>query len=188
MRKELDCPPLVLETHGGAGKLFDACFADVAEGVVFETAPAKAALLALQRPGWRVYEAPSEVAIAAGVADDLPFNLLDCDPYGDPWPVLRAFWEQPRSRGATLAVVVNDGLRQKIKLNGGWDVASIEPVISQFGASGLHDRYLDACRWFLAELAGHAGYAMARWTGYYTGHALQMTHYAAVFTSSGGAR
>lgn len=82
--------PIVMETHGGAGKLFDACYGNVRDGIVFEKNPKKSKLIGLQRPTWRVYEADCESAIVSGIGGDLPVNLLDVDPYGDPWPVIDA--------------------------------------------------------------------------------------------------
>ena len=72
--------------------MFGACYDGVESGIVFEKNPQKTKLLGLQRPTWRVYEADCEVAINAGVGNDLPVNLLDVDPYGDPWPVIEAFF------------------------------------------------------------------------------------------------
>jgi hypothetical protein len=57
--------PVVCETHGGAGKLFDACYPLVRRGVVFEKDAEKAATLAKQRPSWSVYECDATAALDA---------------------------------------------------------------------------------------------------------------------------
>ena len=175
--------PVVMETHGGAGKLYRACYSHVAQGVVFETDAEKTELLARQRPTWAVYEAKSETALAAGVGAHLEINVLDLDPYGEPWPVLEAFFTSERPRAPRLWVVVNDGLRQKVRISGGWNVRSLEKAVARFG-NNLDRMYLDVCRWLLAEHAKAAGYALRRFQGYYCGHGDQMTHYAAMLEQS----
>lgn len=177
--RELAAPPVVMETHGGAGALYRACYSQISRGVVFEKDPAKCDLLARQRPGWAVYETNVEGALAAGAGAHLEINVLDLDPYGEPWPALRAFMESERPRAARLWLVVNDGLRQKVRMGGAWSCASLQPAVARFG-NNLHDCYLDVCRWMIAETTEAVGYALRRFQGYYTGHGDQMTHYAAL--------
>jgi hypothetical protein len=172
--------PVVMETHGGYGKLYARCYSHLGVGVVFEKRPEKAAKLAQQRPGWAVYEADCTMALSGGVGAHLPVNFLDLDPYGEPWPVLDAFLESKRTLPERLVVVVNDGLRQKCKLNGGWTVRSLQPIVDRIGNGALYEKYLEVCRDLVKEKAARAGYTLRRWTGYYCGFADQMTHYAAV--------
>lgn len=174
--------PVVLETHGGFGKLYARCYSSVADGVVFESNPVKAARLGLQRPEWAVYEADCEEAMRAGVGGHLPVNFVDLDPYGQPWPALDAFFEGLKPQVPRLVLVVNDGLRQKMKSNSGWTVRGLESVIDRFGNAALYPRYLEVCKELVKEKAAKAGYVLRRWTGYYCGFRDQMTHYAAVFT------
>ena len=176
--RELEAP-VVMETHAGFGKLYDRCYSHLVEGVAFETNPEKTAKLARQRPSWAVYESDCLMALRAGVGSHLPVNFLDLDPYGEPWPVLDAFLETRRSPDK-LVVVVNDGLRQSLKMNGGWHVKSLQAVVERVGNVGLYERYLEIAQDLVKEKAGKVGYSLVRWTGYYTGHAGQMTHYAAV--------
>lgn len=117
--------PVVMETHGGAGKLYEACYPHVEQGIVFEKDDTKLAILGRQRPTWAVYGATCETAISGGAGAHLPVNILDVDPYGNPWPVIGAFFESDRPRPELMAVVVNDGLRQKVKQGGSWDVGSL---------------------------------------------------------------
>src|SRR6185369_12380276 len=107
----------------------------------FEHDPAKAAKLGRQRPTWRVYEAEAEGALAGGVGKDLAINFLDLDPYGSPWGFLTAFLES-RTIGGPLWIVVNDGLRQKLRLGGAWHVTCLRDVVARRG-NDLHDVYLD---------------------------------------------
>lgn len=167
-----------METHGGAGALYRACYSHLARGVVFEKDAAKCDLLARQRPGWAVYETNVETALAVGAGSHLEINVLDLDPYGEPWPTLKAFLSSERPRAPRLWVVVNDGLRQKVRIGGAWSVGSLHAAVQRFG-NNLDPIYLDVCRWMVAQYAEAAGYTLRRFYGYYTGHGQQMTHYAA---------
>ncbi len=172
--------PVVLETHGGMGKLFARCYSMIPDGVVFENNPVKAAQLGRQRPTWAVYEADCVRALAAGAGGHLPINFVDLDPYGEPWPALDAFFLGIKPTVPRLVLVVNDGLRQKLKMNGGWAVHSLQSIVDRFGNAVLYDRYLEICKDLVKEKAAKAGYSLRRWAGYYCGHLGQMTHYAAV--------
>lgn len=169
--------PVIMETHGGLGKLYNACYQGIDSGVVFEKDPRKAGRLGLQRPTWAVYEADSTEAIRAGVGNHLEVNILDLDPYGEPWPTIEAFFNSDRLFPDMLFVAVNDGLRQKLRI-GGWDVGSMQGIVSKYG-NNLQDIYLDVCRELMQEKAAKAGYSLNRFVGYYCGHAKQMTHYLA---------
>lgn len=184
--RELQAAPVVLETHGGLGTLWRYCYQDVADGVVLEKDPVKAAVLGRQRPGWAVYQADCIAALAAGVGAHLPINFVDIDPYGSPWPVFDALFGSVRPWPDRLAVAVNDGLRHKLKTGSGWHVEALESVVDRYGAEVLYDDYLAICRELVEEKAAQAGYSLRRWTGYYCGHSQAMTHYAAILTRSGG--
>lgn len=176
---ELTDKPVVLESHGGFGKIFGPCYGFVTSGVVFEQNSVKAEALSRQRPTWSVYEADCEKALAAGFGAHLPVNFLDLDPYGQPWPALDAFLRSERERPSRLVIAVNDGLRQKLQLNGGWDVASMRPMVEKYG-NRLYAIYLDVAKDLMQQKAAEAGYRLCRWTGYYCGANHAMTHYAAV--------
>ena len=180
--------PVILETHGGYGAIFDACYSRVATGVVFETDEKKTCALVKQRPTWAVYESDCVGPISAGLAADVPVTLLDCDPYGEPWPVIDAFFESKRDFQPRMGVAVNDGLRQKCKLQAGWKVKSLAGIVEKFGNVALYDNYLQFCRILIEEKAAKAGYALRRWTGYHCGHNQAMTHYAAILEMTGNSR
>lgn len=171
--------PMVMETHGGAGKLYEACYGHIEEGVVFEKDEAKLAILGKQRPTWAVYGANCEAAILGGAGAHLPVNFLDVDPYGDPWPVISAFFSSNRPRPKSVAVVVNDGLRQKTRVGGAWDAGSLSEMVLKYG-NGLDAHYLDICQELMESKAAQAGYGLSRWAGYYCGYMDQMTHYLAI--------
>lgn len=163
--------PVILETHGGEGVIFAACYGSAATGPVFEKNPEKAEILARQRPGWLVYETDCMAALSARCGNGLGINFLDVDPYGDPWPVIRAFFDAGYDLPDTLAVAVNDGLRQKVKQHAGWAVRSMRPAVEQFGNADLYANYLEVCQALMAQISGPWGYEIAQWTGYYCGHA-----------------
>lgn len=178
---ELD-DPVVLESHGGTGRLYNECYkTKVDRGVVFELDESKADVLAAQRPQWAVYEADSEYAIGAGAGSHMACNFIDLDPYGQPWPVVEAFFESDRPKPDRLVFAVNDGLRQSLQMGRGWDVDTLKPVMGKWANVSLYDNYLDVCKHLLAYHADLCGYSLVSWGGYHCGHGNNMTHYGAVF-------
>ena len=171
--------PVVMETHGGLGKIWSACYRTVLDGVVFEKKPERAGFLARQRPTWAVYEADCVAAVRGGAGAHLEVNVLDVDPYGDPWPAIGAFFESERPRAPAVYVMVNDGLRQGVRMCKAWSCGTLAGMVERFG-NDLHGVYLDVCQELMKEKASQAGYGLARFAGYYCGHAQMMTHYVAV--------
>lgn len=178
--KHLAQPPVILETHGGRGRVFDRVYPSVLQGMVFEVDPAKAEYLSHQRPSWSVYQGKCEQALEDGLGAHLAINLIDCDPYSEPWPALEAFFLSERPRPARIAIAVNDGLRQKLRLQGGWSVHSLRQAVEKWGNAALCDQYLAVCRWKLEKLAALQDYRLTHWTGYHCGAHDDMTHYAAI--------
>lgn len=176
--------PVVMETHGGYGRLWLECYRDVVDGVVFEVDGHKADTLAEQRPSWAVYQADCVTALAGGAGAHLAINLLDVDPYGEPWPVLDAFFASERPRPNRMVVVVNDGLRRNVRFGFAWHVGSLAPIVERYG-NDLFDRYLEACEEIMQQKAAQAGYAVSRFSGYYCGEKKNMTHYLAILDRQG---
>lgn len=172
--------PNVMETHGGMGEIWQTCYYQLPYGVVFESDRARAAALALQRPTWSVYEANCVKALGLGAGSHFPVNLLDIDPYGEAWTTIEAFMSSARPRTSPLVVVVNDGLRNRIKLGRAWKTAILQPFVEKYG-NDLHDIYLEICEEKLGELGLIAGYRLDKFEGYYCGDEGKMTHYLAVY-------
>lgn len=172
--------PIILETHGGFGDVYRRCYSDVQNGIVLEKDPRKSAVLAKQRPSWMVYECDTLSAVRGGVGNLLPVNFIDVDPYGDPWNIIGAFFETLKNPQEKMVIAVNDGLRQKLKRNGGWSVESMQHVVQRYGNSELYRNYDKICLELMKEKAAKAGYSVDRWWVYYCGYAKQMTHYAAI--------
>jgi hypothetical protein len=168
--------PIIMETFGGYGKLFSACYTDVQRGVVFDKDPDKAARLALQRPTWAVYEADCEAALSCGAGAHLMINALDVDSYGSPFETIAAYFESNRPRSKRLWVVVNDGLRQNARLGDAWSVEVLKPAVAVFG-NQLDPIYLEACRFLMELHARKAGYKLDSFAGYYCGSKGQICHY-----------
>lgn len=174
---------LVLETHGGFGRIYERVY-DRLAGVVIEKDDKKAKHLAQQRPTWRVYQRDCGKALGAGLAADLAFSVIDLDPYGSPFDVLEAiFCGEPRNLAPRLQLVVNDGLRNKVKVGGAWHTARLKPIVARWG-NDLYPVYLDVARELVREIVGAAGFKVAEWGGYYCGANGDMTHYLATLERS----
>ena len=179
MLDSVDGDPVVLEAFGGSGKVFEYVYENVATGIVFEKDWAKVSDLARQRPTWRVYQGDCVKLLAAGVGADLEPNVLDLDPYGSPFESLRAFMTSERNRPKRLDLVVNDGMRNKVQIDGGMDCKELQSYIARFG-SQAYQFYLDIAKMKVAEIVKVGGYKIAQWRGYYTGRGQRITHYWAV--------
>lgn len=178
--KRLPASPVILETHGGKGRVFERTYPHVKQGIVFELDQSKTELLARQRPTWAVYQGKSEASLEVGIGAHLLVNFLDVDPFGECWPTLDAFFNSERPRADVLAVAVNDGLRQKLRLQAGWHVRSMRQAIEKWGNAGIFERYLQVCEWKLQQIAARQQYALTHWTGYYCGDQGDMTHFGAI--------
>lgn len=165
----------VLETHGGWGRVGERLYMGHS-GTVVEKDAKKSAHLSATRPRWRCYQADSEKVLRAGLCSDTPFALVDIDPYGSPFDVIDALFSSPRQWPESVQLVVNDGMRQKVKLGGAWHVGVLREAVDRRG-NDLYPIYLDVVRELIATSVLRAGFSVAGWVGYYTGHGNNMTHY-----------
>lgn len=170
--------PVVMETHGGVGKIYEACYLGLPGGVVFERNGKRAGILAAQRPTWAVYEADSVRALKLGAGGHLTVNLLDLDPYGSPWEAIEAFLTSDRPKPDKLVIVVNDGLLQKVRTGGARSVGILKEAVTKYG-NDLWPVYLNVCEELLQQKATLAGYRLDRFWGYQCGKMQQMAHYLA---------
>lgn len=175
VRRKVGGEPLVVETHGGAGFLFSRCYSDLRRGYVLERDPKRTSHLARQRPTWSVLEGDSEAMIAGGALANVPARILDVDPYGDPWPVLRAFFREWRARGP-IAVVVNDGLKQKARRRATYRDKTLAPLAGQWGGK-LYEHYLEVAESLMRSTANDAGFEVTSFSGYHA--TIDISHYAA---------
>ncbi len=172
-------PPVVLEAYGGYGAIWQRCYRDLPQGCVFEQQRHKGDVLCAQRPTWAVYVGDCAPALHAGAGAHLPVNVLDLDPYGDPWPALDAFCTSERPRPPVLAIAVHDGLLQYIRRFNGGAHSSLAAWVPRYGAEGLADHYLEACQEQLRTTVAQAGYRLSHWAGMY-GRRTTTAHYLAV--------
>jgi len=177
--KEID-NPIICETHGGKGQVWERCYKDFKTGVVFEKKEDKSAILAAQRPTWAVYESDCIIGMLGGIQDLFKINFLDIDPYGDPWPVIDAFFTGQKEKIKPLVIAVNDGLRLGVKMNIAWTYGSLKKYVEKYGNQSIYKNYVDICQEMLEEKASDHGYEMRLWAGYYCGKNKQMTHYGCV--------
>ena len=177
--KEIDAP-IIMETHGGIGVLFNACYRDIKHGVVFEKDPVKVVSLAEQRPTWLVYEADCVRAIAGGVGEHLPINFFDLDPYGSPWEAVATIFDHWKYLPPKFALAIIDGQRQKVRAKGSWMIKQLQAFVSVYGNDQIFVNYKEVCEELFAALAAARGFAIKRWTAYYCGHIKNMTHFGAI--------
>ena len=174
--------PVILETHGGRGKLFRRCYSAIDIGIVFEKDAMKAEVLVRQRPNWAVYESDCVWALKNGVGSHLEINFIDCDPYGQAWQVLQAFFESDRPRADRVVLVVHDGIRNNLRWFGGHDYPFFESIIEKMGNIDLYRNYIRACEDMLTEIVDTAGYDVESFGGFYSKKDKNQTHFFAELT------
>lgn len=168
--------PVIVETNGGHGRMYATVYHDIIDGVVFEKNPKLTDWLCVQRPTWSVYEGDCVRAITAGAGKHLDVNFLDVDPFGSPWDILSAWFNSSRPHVPVLNVVVNDGLRNKLKTGSAWSVRVLHDYVDKYG-NDLYGKYLELCKVMLADIASVQKYTLTKWLGYYCGYGHNMTHY-----------
>ena len=173
----------ILETHGGKGRVWERVYSGFS-GVVIEKNPDKTEFLVIQRPTWKVYEGDSVRLLFGGLCRAEAFSVIDVDPYGEPWPIFRALVERHDAWPSSFGIAVNDGLRQKLKLGGGWNVNSVKHLAERYGNRAMYSNYLAVCKVMIEEMFAPLGFSITWWHGYYCGANNDMTHYAAVLTRS----
>jgi hypothetical protein len=177
--RERGVTPVVVETNGGWGELYRRCYSDIPEGVVLEKDGEKAKHLARQRPSWATYAGDNVGALSVGVGAHLEATVLDADPYGDPWPLLEAWFGSRRRHAPVLGVIVTDGLGMRVRRGWLWRTASARTMVEQYGNQLDDAEYLRASADRLGRLVRPVGYQVDHFGGYRCGHADQMTHWRA---------
>ena len=171
-------PPVILETNGGMGELYNHCYHGIKNGVVFEKDKKKAVFLAEQRPSWDVWNCDCVNGIKNGIGGNKKFNLIDIDPYGSCWDIVDAVFMNGRKLAKRLVIVCNDGMRQKIQISGAGNIKQLIEIKRQYG-NNIHPKYLEVCKKLLNQKAATRGLRVSSFKGYYCGHQGQMTHWLA---------
>lgn len=174
-------PFVVLEAFGGWGKLYQDLYTNAEFGMVLEENPQKAGALGMQRPTWRVYECKSEIALGGGLAADIPFTLVDLDPYGECWTTLKAFALSKRKMSDEFVVVCHDGGRNPIMMGRAWQSKIFAPYVLKYGNRDPVEHYLEVCEEIMRDTAQEAGFAVTHWQTAYGGFRRQSAHHLAVW-------
>lgn len=149
----------MLETHGGTGRLYEACYHEIDRGIVCEINEKRAYVLARQRPAWLVCCNDARDICATGMLGKMQVDLVDIDPYGDPWPYTMA--AMAALNGMSYWVVVQDGLPAKLKVSVR-DVKSVRPALGKFG-SDIHSQYDQVARFLVEREAERLGCSLGQW-------------------------
>ncbi len=173
-------PPVVMETHGGLGHVYQAIYTNVEDGVVFEKMPDRTIILAEQRPTWAMYETDCVAALQQGAGSHLCVNLLDLDPYGGCWETMQAFFKSERPFAKRMILVVNDGMAHKIRGGGAWDTEILAPYVAKYGNHNMWSMYQQVAEEMTADIVREAGYEVTFWDGYRCGIEQKMLHFLAV--------
>ena len=172
--------PIIMETHGGTGALFNSCYRGVEHGIVFEKDSKKVIDLAKQRPTWPVYEADCVVGISNGIGDHLAINFFDIDPHGSPWDAVVAIFDHWKYLPSKFAMAITDGQRQKSKLKDSWRSKQLQPSVALYGNDQIYYNYKEVCAKYFSETVATRGFTITKWTSYYCGHTKDITHFGAI--------
>ena len=63
-------------------------------------------------------------------------------------------------------MVATDGLIQKTKLGGAWDVDYLRDAVARYGNENVYDMYLTICQELLEQFSSPVGYRVDKWTAY----------------------
>lgn len=171
-----DRAPVVLETHGGFGRVYEKTWYRADRGVVIEKDAIKCEHLAMQRPTWAVYQGDCIEAIGAGLAQRTAFDIIDVDPYGAPFDIFDALCRPTRRFPDLWHLVVNDGMRQGAQRGVSWQVDALKPIVARRG-NNIFRVYKEVAREIVEMYLARIGFKVTGWYAYYTGHADLMTHY-----------
>jgi hypothetical protein len=114
LRRELGSPT-VLEGFTGEGRMYRAAWEGL-RGATIDKDEAKVRDAARERPTWAVYQGDTERALRAGWMAHHPFEVIDLDAYGSPWPFVRA-WFAPRARAPRTVLVLTDGYFGQVSMS-----------------------------------------------------------------------
>lgn len=102
-------PSAVLECFIGEGALYQTCWRGAVAGVAMDMVADKVRAAAAERPHWLVACTEVEGAIQNGIGRYTPFDVVDVDAYGEPWPYVRAWMISRRLRARRTVIVCTDG-------------------------------------------------------------------------------
>jgi hypothetical protein len=107
----------ILETFSGEGLMYDGCWS-MFSGACIDSDAAKARDSARSRPRWRTYCGDTGRALSAGWLSSVAFDVVDIDPYGEPWPYVRAFFDTERAMPDQWWLILTDGYWPQMNRSG----------------------------------------------------------------------
>lgn len=110
--KHLPRTARVLEFFTGDGVMHEFCWSHFA-GATIDKDSKKSAIAASERPTWAVYEGETEASIGGGWMSHVPWDVIDIDAYGSPWPFLLAWARSDRARARETVIVLTDGIMSR---------------------------------------------------------------------------
>ena len=181
-QKPLDTlQPLVLECFGGFGMIFAHCYREVdARGATMDMDKEKVKMLARQRRDWIVARGDNAKLIGAGFCHWIPFDIIDADAFGSPWPVVNGWIQTDRMRAQRTWIVATDGLSYKFKQTGTARIkdANISAVTQKYGDEYMRSNYPDVAREILDLAIAGKGLEIAYWN-FHTGGNQKVSHWTA---------
>jgi len=106
----------VLEAFAGEGGMYRALWSEARRGLTMDKDPVKVRDASKERQNWAVYKADSERALWAGIGGDFPYDIVDIDAYGSPWPFVRTWFESERLRANPTWLILTDGYMRRASL------------------------------------------------------------------------
>lgn len=98
----------VLDGFAGEGRIWRGCWSSFA-GACLDKDERKVREAARERAGWACYAGDTERALGGGFMRHVPFDVVDLDAYGSPWPFLWAWLRSERVRAPLTHVFLTDG-------------------------------------------------------------------------------
>lgn len=99
----------ILECFCGAGLMYEMCWSSFSRGATIDTKDGAVEQAARERPTWAVYQGDAEKCLLGGWMSHVPFDLVDIDAYGSPWPFLLAWASSDRARAPQTRFILTDG-------------------------------------------------------------------------------
>lgn len=158
VRERFTLPPSVLELFAGEGRLRRSSWAGC-HGATMDMDPAKATQAATDSPTWATYEGDSERALLTGWMGHHPWDVIDVDAYGSPWPFVRARFLSERERAPVTWLILTDGRLARLGISGlCW---SLTLPGENRKAMGKPEIYMERAHTMAAEWAKTAGMRVA---------------------------
>ncbi len=146
----------ILEGCAGRGHMYRAVWSRF-RGAAMDHNRTKAEAAARERPDWAVYCGDVERALAAGWMGHVAFEVVDFDPYGEPWKFLRALLMSEREWAPVTRVVLTDGYIRPQALVMAMPCKALFPNFTERMCGMTTEDYVATARIRIAEWGEAAG-------------------------------